>query len=72
MVSKMVEQRRPCRDISRRNPLRLIQDGRHFAEDTFKQNVRISIKTSLEFIPKDLNNNIPALVKIMVWRQAMI
>ena len=30
------------------------------------------IKISLKFIPKFGNNNIPALVQIMAWRQAII
>ena len=56
------------------NTLRPSQNGRRFAEDTFKriflnENVRISIKISLKFIPKCPTNNIPALVQIMVWRR---
>ena len=55
--------------------LRQIQDGRRFADDTFKciflnENVRISIKISLKFVPKDPINNIPALVQIMAWRRS--
>ena len=43
-----------------------------FADDTFKriflnENIRISIKISLKFVPKGLINNIPALVLIMAW-----
>ena len=39
------------------NTLRPRQNGRHFADDTFKrifmnENVRISIKISLKFVPK--------------------
>ena len=39
------------------NTLRPRQNGRHFADDTFKrifmnENVRISIKMSLKFVPK--------------------
>ena len=34
------------------------------------ENVRISINISLEFVPKDLFNNIPVLVQIMAWRRA--
>ena len=50
------------------------QNGRHFADDTFKriflnENVRISIKISLKFVPKGPINNIPALVQIMAWRR---
>ena len=49
-------------------------NGRHFADDTFKriflnENVRISIKISLKFVPKGPINNIPALVQIMAWRR---
>ena len=54
--------------------LRPRQNGRHFADDTFKriflnENVRISIKISLKFVPKCPINNIPALVQIMAWRR---
>ena len=56
------------------NTLRPRQNGRHFADDIFKciflnENVWISIKISLKFIPKGPINNIPALVKIMAWRR---
>ena len=56
------------------NTLRPRQNGRLFADDTFKriflnEIVRISIKISLKFVPKGLINNIPALVKIMAWRR---
>ena len=56
------------------NALRPRQNGRYFADDTFKhiflnENVRISIKISLKFGPKGLINNIPALVQIMAWRR---
>ena len=49
--------------------------GRHFADDTFdcffvNENVRISIKFSLKFVPKGPINNIPALVQIMAWRRS--
>ena len=52
------------------NSLRPRQNGRLFADDTFKriflnENVRISIKNSLKFVPKGPINNIPALVQIM-------
>ena len=33
------------------------------------ENVRISIKFSLQFVPKGQINNIPAFVQIMVWRR---
>ena len=56
------------------NTLRPRQNGRHFADVTFKrvfmnENVRISINISLKFVPKGLINNIPALVQIMAWRR---
>ena len=61
-----------CRSIV--NTLRPRQHGRHFADDTFKriflnENVIISMKISLKFVPKDPFNNIPALVQIMAWRR---
>ena len=51
------------------------QNGRHFADDTFKrislnENVRISIKISPKFVPYGSINNILALVQIMAWRRA--
>ena len=54
------------------NTLRPRQNGLHFADDIFKyiflnEDVRISIKISLIFVPKDPINNIPALVQIMAW-----
>ena len=54
------------------NTLRLRQNGRHFADGISKrtflnENVRISIKISLKFIPKSPINNIPELVQIMAW-----
>ena len=50
------------------------QNGRHFADDTFKrifvnENVRILIEISLKFVPKGPINNIPSLVQIMAWRR---
>ena len=56
------------------NTLRPRQNGRRFADDTFKriflnENVRISIKISLKFVPKGPINNIAALVQIMAWRR---
>ena len=56
------------------NTLRPRQNGRRFADDTlrlifFNENVRISTKISLKFVPKGLINNIPALVQIMAWRR---
>ena len=56
------------------NTLRPRQNGRRFADDTFKriflnENARISIEFSLKFVPKGPINNIPALVQIMAWRR---
>ena len=57
------------------NTLRPRQNGRRFADDIFKciflnENVWISNKISLKFVPKGLINNIPALVQIMAWRRS--
>ena len=57
------------------NTLRPRQNGRRFADDTFKrifvnENVRILIKISLKFVPKGPINNNPALVQIMAWRRS--
>ena len=54
------------------NTLRPTQNGRHFADYTSKrifleENVRISIKISLKFVPKSPIDNIPALFQIMAW-----
>ena len=54
--------------------LRPRQNGRHFADDIFiwiffNESGCISISISLKFVPKVQNNNIPALVQIMAWRQ---
>ena len=59
----------------RLNILRPRQNGRRFADDTFKrmllnENVRASIKISLKFVPKGSINNNPALVQIMAWRRS--
>ena len=56
------------------NTLKPGQNGRHFADDIFKsifcnENVWISIKISLKFLPEGSINNIPALVQIMAWRR---
>ena len=56
------------------NTLRPRQNGRHFPEDIFKpiflnENVWISLKVSLKFVPKGPINNIPSLVQIMAWRR---
>ena len=46
----------------------------HFPDDIFKciflnENVYISIKISLKFVPKGPINDIPTLVQIMAWRR---
>ena len=56
------------------NTLRPRQNGHHFPDNIFKciflnENVWISIKISLNFVPKGPINNISALVQIMAWRQ---
>ena len=62
--------------ISRKiiNTLRPRQNGRHYPDDIFKcnflnENVWISIKIWLKFVPGGPNNNFPALVQIMAWRR---
>ena len=55
------------------NTLRPRQNGQHFPDNIFKhivfnENVWISIKISLKFLPKGPINNVPALVQIMAWR----
>ena len=57
------------------NTLRPRRNEQHFADDVFKciffnENVWISIKISLKFVPKGPINNIPALVQIMAWRRS--
>ena len=56
------------------NPLRPRQNGCHFPDDIFKriflnENVWISLKISVKFVPKVPINNIPELVQIMDWRR---
>ena len=51
------------------------RNEQHFADDIFKriffnENVWISIKISLKFVPKGPISNIPALVQIMAWRRS--
>ena len=57
------------------NTLGSRQNGRHFPDDMFKciflnENVWITIKVSLTFVPKGPINNIPALIQIMAWRRS--
>ena len=54
------------------NTLRPRQNGRHFPDDIFKcirlnENLWISMKISLSFVPENPCNNVPALVQIMAW-----
>ena len=54
--------------------LRPRQNGRHFTDDIFKciflnENVWISLKLSLKFVPKVRIDVIPALVQIMAGRR---
>ena len=56
------------------NRLRPKQNGLLFPDDIFKcifwnQNVWISLKSSLKFVPKVRINNIPAFVPVMAWRR---
>ena len=56
------------------NTLRLRHNGHHFVDNIFKcillnENVQISIKISLKFVPNGHIKNIPALVQIMAWHQ---
>ena len=56
------------------NTLRPRQNGRYFADDSFKrmflsETLNILIENSLKFAPNGLINNIPALVQIMAWRR---
>ena len=60
--------------LNKVNTLRQRQNGRHSADDPFKrifvnETLRISMKISLNFVPKGPINNIPALVQIMAWRR---
>ena len=54
------------------NTLRPRENGRRFADDTFKciflnGNIRNSSKICLKFVPLGPINNIPALVQLMAW-----
>ena len=65
----------PQVQVSLVNTLRPRQNGRRFADDTFKhiflnENVRIAIKISLKFVPRGPINNNPALVQVMAWRRS--
>ena len=56
------------------NTLSPIQNGRYFPDAIFiciflNENVIISNKISLKFVPKGSINNIPTLVQIIAWRR---
>ena len=56
------------------NTFRPRQDGRYFTDDVlkcifFNENVWISLKIPMKFVPKGPINNIPALVLIIAWRR---
>ena len=56
------------------NTLRPSENDRHFPDDILKcifltENVQISTKISLKFVPKGPINNILALAQIMTWRR---
>ena len=48
------------------NTLKPKKNGRHFADDVFK---RISIKSSLQYVPESPINNIQTLLQIMAWQR---
>ena len=52
------------------NTLRPRRNEQHFKRIFFKENVWISIKISLKFVPKGPIDNITALVEIMAWRRS--
>ena len=63
-----------CVNIYSVNSLRPRQNGCHFPDNVYKwiflnENVWISLKISLTFVPKVPINDIPALVQIMAWRR---
>ena len=58
--------------LSKFNTLRPRQNGHHCPDNIFNcifvnENVSISIKILLKFVPKGPINNTPALVQIMTW-----
>ena len=73
-VASDVRNRPYIHALTQINTLRPRQNGRHFADDIFKriffnENVWISIKISLKFVPKGPINIIPAMFRIMAWRR---
>ena len=74
-MSRVNTSHRNTREVLPYNTLRPKQNGRHFPHDIFEciflnENVWISIKISLKFVPKGPINNITALVQIIAWRRA--
>ena len=58
--------------VPRLHTLRPRQNGRFLQDNIFKgiffnENIWISLKISLKYVPKGAINNIPALVQIMAW-----
>ena len=61
--------------MERINKFTPARNGQHFTDDIFKrifmnENVWISIKISMKFVPKGPINNIRALAQKMVWRHS--
>ena len=57
------------------NTLWPIQNGRHIADDVFRcillnQNILISFRISLKFVPNGPISNSPETVEIMTWRRS--
>ena len=68
---------RPDTDRGTINHLPLDKMAAILQDDIFKciflkENVRISIKIPLKFVPKGPINNFAALVQIMAWRRPMM
>ena len=58
--------------VTQLNTLKPKKKGHQFPDDILKciflnENIKISIKVSLKFVPMGLINNIPALAQIMSW-----
>ena len=69
-----VKWRPPCSGLNTLTHWGRDKNGRLFADDTFEriflnENIRISIKMSLKFVPRGQISNILALVLIMAWRR---
>ena len=71
-ISKLVQPMTLHQTINKPLPQRPRQNGRHFADDSFKciflsEYYCIFIQISLKFVPKGPVNNNPALIQTMVW-----